>query len=116
MAKANAKGGDGENGREAMNFEGFAIIKKQPTKTRNMFGPLGEIAGKTLAVLERNESGDCLCLFTGNEGESLVEVSACDVEWFVSTPKPELFPPDLWQAIVDLAGKMERTGEKRKDQ
>jgi hypothetical protein len=94
---------------ETMNFHGFAVIKKQLAKTQNLFGPEEEISGKTLSVLERNESGDCLCLFTGAGGHNLVDVSACDVERFLAMRSESLpFSPTFIQALVELAAKTER--------
>jgi hypothetical protein len=55
-------------------------VVKHPIKTRNLFGPVEEIAGKTLRVLERNPQGDCLCLFVGVKGQKIVDVDHSDVE------------------------------------
>lgn len=55
-------------------------VMASPKFTRNLFGPLTEIAGKTLELLERNPEGDCLCLFTGVKGQNIVDVDHRDVE------------------------------------
>jgi hypothetical protein len=70
-------------------YKGLAVVVEQPTATRNLFGPLEEIAGRPLFVLDRNEEGDCLCLFTGSQGQNLVSVQACDVASFTAFPPPD---------------------------
>lgn len=50
-----------------------------PHHTRNLFGPLTEIAGRELQVLERSAQGDCLCLFTGVQGQNIVDVDHRDI-------------------------------------
>jgi hypothetical protein len=54
-------------------------VIQNPQHTRNLFGPIEEIAGKELEVLERNSQGDCLCLFTGIKGTNIVDVDHRDV-------------------------------------
>jgi AAA domain len=51
-----------------------------PVHTRNLFGPIEEVAGKRLEVLERNPQGDCLCLFRGIRGVNIVDVDHRDIE------------------------------------
>lgn len=55
-------------------------VVAQPQYTRNLFGPLSEIAGKQLRLLERNPQGDCLCLFDGRRGTNLVDVDHRDIQ------------------------------------
>lgn len=54
-------------------------VVENPQHTRNLFGPLSEIAGKELDLLERNQDGDCLCVFTGRLGQNIVDVDHRDV-------------------------------------
>jgi hypothetical protein len=51
-----------------------------PNYTRNLFGPITEIAGKKLELLERNPEGDCLCLFSGVKGTNIVDVDHRDIQ------------------------------------
>lgn len=55
------------------------LVVEKPAFTRNLFGPVEEIAGKKLELLERNDNGDCLCLFTGSKGIHIVDVDNRDV-------------------------------------
>lgn len=55
-------------------------VVENPKHTTNLFGPLSEIAGKRLRVLERNDQGDCLCLFEGSLGTNIVDVDHRDVQ------------------------------------
>ena len=52
--------------------------------TRNLFGPIEEISGKVLMVLEKNRDGDCLCIFTGSMGVNIVDVDHRDIAIEVS--------------------------------
>jgi hypothetical protein len=54
-------------------------VVEDPQHTKNLFGPISEVAGKTLEVLSRNPDGDCLCLFTGVKGQNIVDVDHRDV-------------------------------------
>ena len=56
-------------------------VKTNPTllHTRNLFGPPEEIAGKTLRLIERNDQGDCLCVFDGKAGTNIVDVDHRDI-------------------------------------
>ena len=58
----------------------IALVVPQPQHTRNLFGPIDEVAGKPLRLLERNETGDCLCLFTGQLGENIIDIDHRDVQ------------------------------------
>ena len=60
--------------------EKFVQIVDNPQHTTNLFGPIKEIAGKQLKLIERNSSGDCLCMFKGKAGENLVDVDHRDVK------------------------------------
>lgn len=55
-------------------------VVDNPTETENLFGDISEIAGKELEVLEKNDHGDCICIFEGARGQNLVDVRACDVK------------------------------------
>lgn len=57
----------------------FVQVVTDPKFTRNLFGPIDEIAGKRLEVLERNERGDCVCLFVGKLGQNIVDVDHQDI-------------------------------------
>jgi hypothetical protein len=56
-------------------------VKTNPTllHTRNLFGPPEEIAGKTLRLIERNDQGDCLCVFDGKAGTNIVDIDHRDI-------------------------------------
>jgi hypothetical protein len=54
-------------------------VVAEPKHTTNLFGPISEIAGKELAVMDRNREGDCLCVFDGRRGQNLVDVDHRDV-------------------------------------
>ena len=60
--------------------ESYITVVPNPQHTRNLFGPISEIAGKRLQLMERNSRGDCMCLFTGVQGQYLVDVDHGDVE------------------------------------
>lgn len=62
----------------------FIQVVQDPKYTRNLFGPVSEIAGKRLRLLERNQQGDCLCLFDGRAGTNIVDVDNRDIQ---PTPK-----------------------------
>lgn len=55
-------------------------VVANPQHTRNLFGPVGEIAGKRLKRLERNPEGDCLCIFEGRMGKNIVDVDRRDIQ------------------------------------
>lgn len=55
-------------------------VKPTPEHTKNLFGPLDEIAGKTLRLVEVNRQGDCLCVFEGKAGTNLVDVDHRDLD------------------------------------
>ena len=57
---------------------GYATVK--PKVSENVlypFGPLSDIEGKRLPVLERNRDGDCLCVVNG--GASLADIRGHDI-------------------------------------
>ncbi len=58
----------------------YITVVAKPTKTRNLFGPIEEVAGKTLEAVSINPHGDALCLFKGRAGVNLVDVDHVDVE------------------------------------
>jgi hypothetical protein len=58
---------------------GTCIVAETPAYTQYHWGPLSDIAGQTLKVLERNPQGDCLALL---EGKGLVDVDNRDVAEF----------------------------------
>lgn len=55
-------------------------VVKDPKFTKNLFGPISEIAGKEIQLIERNPQGDCLCIFNGSKGTNLVDVDHRDVD------------------------------------
>lgn len=55
------------------------LVVENPQYTRNMFGPIEEISGKELELLERNNQGDCLCIFKGSKGTNIVDVDHRDI-------------------------------------
>lgn len=55
-------------------------VVDNPQYTRNLFGSISEIAGKTLELVERNQEGDCMCLFDGVQGRNLVDVDHRDIQ------------------------------------
>lgn len=61
-------------------ISGYCTVVKEPTTSKNLFGPISAIAGKTLKCIERNFRGDCLCISI--DGAHLVDIDACDVEKF----------------------------------
>jgi hypothetical protein len=62
-----------------MGIVGFCKVADQPSADTNyFFGPVEDIAGKELKVIERNFRGDCLCV---NE-KGLIDVAAKDVVFF----------------------------------
>jgi hypothetical protein len=58
----------------------YVQVVERPQHTRNLFGPIEEIAGKRLELIERNFQGDCLCLFSGVKGTNIVDVDYRDVD------------------------------------
>lgn len=55
-------------------------VVEEPKHTVNHFGPMTEIAGKRLRVMEMSDQGCCLCLHTGEGGQYLVDVDSRDIE------------------------------------
>lgn len=55
------------------------LVVKEPKHTKNLFGPIEEIAGQELLLMERNPQGDCLCVFRGKQGSNLIDVDRRDI-------------------------------------
>ncbi len=55
-------------------------LKPKMEFTKYYFGPLKEIEGQRLRVLERNQDGDCLCLIDDAKGQRLVDVDHRDIQ------------------------------------
>lgn len=55
-------------------------VVDNPQFTKNLFGPIEEIAGKELELMERNRWGDCMCIFRGKLGVNLVDVDHRDIK------------------------------------
>ena len=66
-----------------MNTVGQIRLKQTLRYTDYFWGPLSDIAGKPIAVVERNPKGDCLCVVPG---KGLVDVDARDIEGDVERP------------------------------
>jgi hypothetical protein len=66
-------------------------VVENPQHTRNLFGPVSEIAGKELRLLDRNDQGDCLCIFQGSKGTNIVDVDHRDVS---QNDRTEAQPPE----------------------
>lgn len=62
-------------------------VKENPTKTQYFWGPISDISGKTLHLIERNEHGDCLAMV---EGKGLVDIDAIDVDLVCAPKVPSL--------------------------
>jgi len=62
---------------------GWCRIVDKPTETIFHHGKIEDIAGKELPVLERNDLGDCLCLY---KDVGLVDVEHTDVAEFRPAP------------------------------
>jgi hypothetical protein len=58
----------------------YVNVVPAPQHTENLFGPIEEVAGKRLQLLERNRDGDCLCLFRGCRGVNIVDVDRRDIQ------------------------------------
>jgi hypothetical protein len=58
----------------------YIDLKPKMEFTRYLFGPLTEIEGKRLRVLEKNSEGDCLCLIDDAKGQRLVDVDHRDIK------------------------------------
>lgn len=65
---------------------GRAKIRPRVTKdeANYPFGPLSDIEGKELPVLERNKDGDCLCLVNGGTG--MADIRASAIQWYMRNP------------------------------
>lgn len=77
-------------------YVGICVTNKELTKTRNIHGPLSQISGTCLFVIERNPEGDCLCMLS-NIG--LVDVDASDVRSFIEIKK-EKSPMELFEQLL----------------
>lgn len=55
-------------------------VVKEPRFTKNMFGSIEDIAGKTLEVLETSHTGDKLCIMNENGNPYIVDVDHRDIE------------------------------------
>jgi len=58
----------------------FIQTKPKMEHTKNVFGPISEVEGKRLRLIERALNGDCLCVFNGSKGEGLVDVDHRDID------------------------------------
>jgi len=89
-----------------MNIIGTAHVKQEVLFTENLFGSLKEIAGKNLDVVDRNPSGDCLCVVKGPDGVAkyLVDVKHPDISSYTSS--------NLWNVMEAFA--RERKERKRR--
>jgi hypothetical protein len=89
---------------------GRATLKPTLTKTKYFFGPLEEVAGMTLDVMERNRWGDCMCFARrGGEVVGLVDVSACDIAHFQKVRDPV----DTMFRLLRVAERRRRRREKK---
>ena len=70
-----------ENGAPPPVWEQRVKLVDAPRYTSFYFGPIENIAGKKLKVLERSHRGDCLCLAQDEQGaDCLVDVDVRDIE------------------------------------
>lgn len=58
-------------------IKGTVVLKKKIRKTDYLWGPIEDIAGKELTLIEQDKKGNCLCV-VGITG--IVEVSSCDIK------------------------------------
>ena len=65
---------------------GHLKVNEKVESTKYFWGPLEEIAGQWLPVLERAKNGDCLAF---KEGRGLVDVRVEDVDIFKASMKSE---------------------------
>lgn len=62
---------------------GYATVKDNPSSKINYpFGPVSDLAGKRLPVLERNRDGDCLCFVPPN---GMADINSDDIVAFQAT-------------------------------
>lgn len=74
-----------------------ARLKDKVSETKYFWGPLTDIEGQTLRVIERNEQGDCMCIV---DGKGLVDVCGTDIEQVIKEPSTN--PLDVLSFIVSL--------------
>lgn len=57
-------------------------LRAKLKKTQNFYGPQSEIEGKSLEVMEKSFTGDCLCFVEDERGQTkgLIDVWKCDIE------------------------------------
>lgn len=79
-----------------MKVVGTILVVPYPKHTQYVFGPMLEIQNQVLDVIERNRSGDCLCL-TDN---GLVDVHHDDIVTFTPKPDPNKYFRDLFEMIL----------------
>jgi hypothetical protein len=65
---------------------GYCKVKPYLIKTNYFYGPLSELEGQTLKVMEQARDGSCLCLNPLENG--LVDVHFEDIESFKPNPIP----------------------------
>lgn len=81
-------------------FVGYCRVKQDLHKTDYFYGPLSDIAGKDLKVLEESRTGDCLCLNPSATG--LVDVHHDDIEKFTRVKVMDLF--ELFKTFLERSG------------
>jgi hypothetical protein len=82
---------------------GTCYVSANPAFTKNLFGPLSQIAGQRLKVIERNHNGDCLALLP--DESNLVDVDHMDVVTFTPAP-PSPFSKEWVEIISTLMAKL----------
>ena len=68
-----------------MKFQGLATLNKELNHSINLFGEISDVEGKVLQVLERNSSGDCMCLLPSQD--NLISIDNRDIKLFMPTPE-----------------------------
>lgn len=79
-----------------MQIKGLVALNKEIKHTQNIFGAISVVEGQVLDVLDRNDSGDCLCLLPSKD--NLIHVDNRDIVVFV--PNPNLDPLDLLNSLL----------------
>ena len=74
-----------------MNFKGFATLNKELNHSQNLFGELSDVEGRILQVIDRNSSGDCMCLLPSQD--NLISIDNRDIKLFMPTPEKDLQNP-----------------------
>lgn len=67
---------------------GHCLVKNKVSKTKFLFGTNSEIEGQLLPVLEKNSSGDCLCII---HNKGLVDVDNTDIVSYIPSIKKDIF-------------------------